>query len=79
MGQDRPLAILCSACGRIGEVWFTDEQYLPLLVKFLFTSERLSVQVHPADGEAARGARPRCGIFWKPSLTPESQWVSANS
>jgi mannose-6-phosphate isomerase len=38
--------------GRIGEVWFTGGQDLPLLVKFLFTSERLSVQVHPADGEA---------------------------
>jgi mannose-6-phosphate isomerase len=38
--------------GRIGEVWFTSEQDLPLLVKILFTSERLSVQVHPADGEA---------------------------
>lgn len=31
----------------IGEVWF--EADLPLLVKFVFTSERLSVQVHPQD------------------------------
>lgn len=30
---------------KIGEVWF--EADLPLLVKFLFTTERLSIQVHP--------------------------------
>lgn len=35
----------------IGEVWYLTERELPLLVKLLFTSERLSVQVHPADGE----------------------------
>jgi len=35
----------------IGEAWFLEEQELPLLVKLLFTSERLSVQVHPDDGE----------------------------
>jgi mannose-6-phosphate isomerase len=33
----------------IGEVWFTADRDLPLLVKFLYTDERLSVQVHP-DG-----------------------------
>ena len=36
---------------KIGEVWF--EADLPLLVKFVFTSERLSVQVHPNDQFAA--------------------------
>jgi mannose-6-phosphate isomerase len=36
---------------KIGEVWF--EADLPLLVKFVFTSERLSVQVHPNDAFAA--------------------------
>jgi mannose-6-phosphate isomerase len=36
---------------KIGEVWF--EADLPLLVKFVFTSERLSVQVHPDDEFAA--------------------------
>jgi mannose-6-phosphate isomerase len=35
----------------IGETWYLAEQALPLLVKLLFTAERLSVQVHPADGE----------------------------
>ena len=36
---------------KIGEVWF--EADLPLLVKFVFTSDRLSVQVHPDDEFAA--------------------------
>src|SRR6266850_80438 len=31
---------------KIGEVWFEGSP-LPLLVKFLFTTEKLSVQVHP--------------------------------
>ena len=35
---------------KIGEVWFDAD--LPLLVKFVFTSDRLSVQVHPNDGFA---------------------------
>ena len=43
---------------RIGEVWFTapDDMPQPLLIKYLFTSERLSIQVHPDDRQAqARG------------------------
>ena len=36
---------------KIGEVWF--EADLPLLIKFIFTTERLSVQVHPDDTFAA--------------------------
>jgi mannose-6-phosphate isomerase len=40
-----------SVRGRIGEVWF--EADLPLLVKFVLTSDRLSVQVHPDDALAA--------------------------
>jgi mannose-6-phosphate isomerase len=36
---------------KIGEVWFQAD--LPLLVKFVFTSDRLSVQVHPDDAFAA--------------------------
>jgi mannose-6-phosphate isomerase len=39
---------------KIGEVWFlSDGEPLPILVKFIFTSDRLSVQVHP-DDEYAR-------------------------
>jgi mannose-6-phosphate isomerase len=41
---------------KIGEVWFEGpgSLELPLLVKFLFTSGKLSVQVHPDDAYAAR-------------------------
>src|SRR5271165_3522152 len=34
---------------KIGEVWFEGVPNLPLLIKFLFTTEKLSVQVHPDD------------------------------
>lgn len=37
---------------RIGEVWFAGSDDLPLLVKYIFTSERLSIQVHPNDDQA---------------------------
>lgn len=39
----------------IGEIWYEDEtgsDDLPLLVKYIFTSERLSIQVHPDDSAA---------------------------
>jgi len=37
---------------RVGEVWFIGDEHLPLLAKYLFTSENLSVQVHPNDEQA---------------------------
>ena len=44
---------------RIGEVWFTPPAALDaLLVKYIFTSEALSVQVHPSDAQAPAG---HCG------------------
>ncbi len=36
---------------KIGEAWYLTDRELPLLVKLIFTSERLSIQVHPDDGE----------------------------
>ena len=46
----------------LGEVWFPDEagDEAELLVKYLFTSEKLSIQVHPGD-VAARAAGYRRG------------------
>ncbi|MCX7284515.1 MAG: class I mannose-6-phosphate isomerase, partial [Novosphingobium sp.] len=39
---------------RIGEVWFEPPAEMPdTLVKYIFTSEKLSVQVHPSDAQAA--------------------------
>jgi mannose-6-phosphate isomerase len=37
---------------KIGEIWFSAPEAMPVLVKFLFTSDRLSVQVHPDDAYA---------------------------
>jgi mannose-6-phosphate isomerase len=55
---DLPSAFAAPDGKRIGEVWYEtpDAAPLPLLVKWLFTSEKLSIQVHPNDIEAqARG------------------------
>jgi mannose-6-phosphate isomerase len=38
---------------RIGEVWFWPQDQ-SILAKFIFTSDRLSIQVHPSDAQAAR-------------------------
>lgn len=45
----------------VGEAWFQDPQggEPDLLVKYLFTSERLSVQVHPDDAAAQAAGYPR--------------------
>jgi len=47
---------------KIGEIWLEHPESvrLPLLVKFLYTSEALSVQVHPGD-EYARQHEYSCG------------------
>lgn len=50
----------------IGEVWFQPAPDFPLLVKFLFTSEPLSVQVHPGDDYARlheNGSRGKCEMW----------------
>lgn len=46
---------------KIGEVWFqTPHAGEPeLLIKYLFTSEKLSVQVHPNDADAQAAGYPR--------------------
>lgn len=45
----------------VGEIWFqsADGQEPDLLVKYLFTAERLSVQVHPDDAAARAAGYPR--------------------
>jgi mannose-6-phosphate isomerase len=39
----------------IGEIWFLPECELPILVKLVYTSARLSVQVHPDDLDGEPG------------------------
>lgn len=43
---------------RIGEIWFEPPTDLSqVLVKYLFTSEKLSVQVHPSNADALAGEK----------------------
>ncbi len=46
----------------VGEIWFDTPPGVdaPLMVKYLFTSERLSIQVHPSDKQA-RASGHKCG------------------
>jgi mannose-6-phosphate isomerase len=47
---------------RIGEIWFEPPADLPqLLIKYLFTSEKLSVQVHPSDSQTVAAGIGRQG------------------
>lgn len=43
----------------VGEVWFEAPGDPELLVKYLFTAEKLSVQVHPDDAAARANGYPR--------------------
>lgn len=62
---------------RIGEVWFEhpDGRDLALLAKYIFTSERLSVQVHPDDCQAAaRGlARGKTECWYVLDAAPDAR------
>jgi len=62
---------------RLGEIWFQRENGPaddPLLIKYLFTSERLSVQVHPDDAaaEAAGHARGKDEAWLVLDAEPEA-------
>ena len=58
-GRDTLPAPFAAPTGkRIGEIWFEPPPQLDaLLAKYLFTSEALSVQVHPDDARAPAGSR----------------------
>ncbi len=81
---------------KIGEVWFPPPpDGEDLLVKHIFTSEKLSVQVHPNDAQASERGLPRgkeecwfvtgaepgacLGIGLKQSLPPEEVREAASS
>jgi len=72
---------------KVGEVWFEPPAALDaLLAKYLFTSEALSVQVHPSDIDAPPGKRgkeecwyviaaepgAKLGIGFKAPIAPEA-------
>ena len=58
--NDLPSAFAAPDGKRIGEIWYESDESptLPLLVKWLFTSEKLSIQVHPTDAQAAARGLP---------------------
>ena len=64
------------ASSKIGEVWFTPHRDYPVLFKFLFTSEKLSVQVHPGD-EYARthhaGSRGKTEMWHVLAAEPDAK------
>ena len=57
---------------KIGEVWFPAGE---LLIKFLFTTENLSVQVHPDDAYAARheNSRGKTEMWYILRAEPDAQ------
>lgn len=77
---------------RIGEIWFAPAPPCDaLLAKYLFTSEKLSVQVHPNDAQAPDGLRGKeecwlvldaepgatLAIGFKEPITPEAMRAAA--
>lgn len=49
---------------RIGEIWFEPPAALPqLLVKYIFTSDKLSVQVHPSDAQRPGHGKEECWLI----------------
>src|SRR4026209_2291967 len=92
---DNPSHVAANDGRRVGEVWFSPEPgiSLPLLVKYIFTSENLSVQVHPNDAQAKlcgmAGGKSECwyvldaapdarlGIGMCQDLTPEELRAAA--
>jgi mannose-6-phosphate isomerase len=60
-GRDAlPAPFMAPEGQRVGEIWFEPPEQMPgLLVKYLFTSEKLSVQCHP-DSDQAEAAGLGC-------------------
>jgi len=58
----------------IGEIWFHASDSIPLLVKLLFTSDNLSVQVHPGDEYARQhhGSRGKTEMWHILRAEPEA-------
>ena len=63
-GRDQlPAPFTAPAGQRIGEIWFEPPPRLPqLLVKYLFTSDKLSVQVHPSDAQLPGHGKEECWL-----------------
>lgn len=75
---------------RIGEIWFEPPPQLDqLLVKYIFTSEKLSVQVHPSEQQLPGHGKEECwlvidaqpgaklGIGFRDPISPEAMRAAA--
>ena len=66
---DLPAPFPSAGDRRIGEIWFDGPagRHPPLLVKYIFTSERLSIQVHPNDTQGRErglaGGKSECWLI----------------
>ena len=90
-GRDQLPAPFAAPPGlRIGEIWFEPPPALPqLLIKYIFTSEKLSVQVHPSDAQLPGHGKEECwlvigaepdaslGIGFREALTGEAMRAAA--
>lgn len=58
-----------------GEIWFTAEEELPLLFKFIYTHQALSFQVHPGDLYAAEhhNSRGKTEMWYIASAAPDAK------
>ena len=58
-----------------GEIWHTAAEPLPLLIKFIYTHQALSYQVHPGDEYAARhhDSRGKTEMWYITSATAEAK------
>lgn len=74
-GRDRlPSPFTSAESKRIGEIWFDPPPEWPdVLVKYLFTSENLSVQVHPDDKSAPAGSRGKEECWLVLDAEPEAR------
>lgn len=87
-----PQPFVAPAGSKVGEVWFEPPSALDaLLVKYIFTSEALSVQVHPSDEQAPAGSRGKeecwlildaqpgasLGIGFRQDLCPDAMRAAA--
>ncbi|WP_381511701.1 class I mannose-6-phosphate isomerase [Sphingorhabdus buctiana] len=59
---DLPQPFQSAGTEQIGEIWFDPPPALPdILIKYIFTSEKLSVQVHPSDADTEAAGLGRRG------------------
>jgi mannose-6-phosphate isomerase len=85
-----PAPFTAPAGQRIGEIWFEPPRgFAQLLIKYIFTSEALSVQVHPSEAQLPGRGKEECwlvvdaepgaalGIGFREPIEPEAMRAAA--